>query len=72
MTARAGRLLGAGFAAAGRLPVINIAGCPIHPGWFVDTLLQIAAGGLTPGGPRRMGAPAGLYSLAGPPWLRPQ
>jgi Ni,Fe-hydrogenase I small subunit len=31
------------------LPVINIAGCPIHPGWFVDTLLQIAAGTLTPG-----------------------
>ncbi len=43
----AGGLLGAGFIAQGGLPVINIAGCPIHPGWFVDTILQLAAGDLT-------------------------
>jgi Ni,Fe-hydrogenase I small subunit len=23
-------------------------GCPIHPGWFVDTILQIAGGTMTP------------------------
>jgi hypothetical protein len=39
-----GGLLGEGFRARGGLPVINIAGCPIHPGWFVDTLMQIAGG----------------------------
>ena len=37
-----GGLLGPGFVAAGGLPGINIAGCPIHPGWFVDTVLQLA------------------------------
>ncbi|NBC35240.1 HupU protein [Novosphingobium sp. FSY-8] len=42
-----GGLLGTDFRGAAGLPVINIAGCPIHPGWFVDTLLQIAAGTLT-------------------------
>ncbi|NOW44210.1 NiFe hydrogenase small subunit HydA [Novosphingobium sp. SG751A] len=44
---RAGGLLGAGFRARGGLPVINIAGCPIHPGWFVDTILQLADGTLS-------------------------
>ncbi|MFA6220145.1 MAG: HupU protein [Erythrobacter sp.] len=41
-----GGLLGNDFRARSGLPVINIAGCPIHPGWFTDTLLQIAAGTL--------------------------
>ncbi|MEE3624070.1 HupU protein [Nitrospirillum sp. BR 11752] len=44
---RAGGLLGADFRSARGLPVINIAGCPIHPGWFTDTLLQIGAGTLS-------------------------
>lgn len=37
-----GGLLGAGFRARGGLPVINVAGCPTHPGWVVDTLLALA------------------------------
>lgn len=41
---RAGGLLGAGFRAAGGLPVINIAGCPTHPGWVTDSLMALAAG----------------------------
>jgi uptake hydrogenase small subunit len=43
---RAGGLLGRDFRSRKGLPVINIAGCPIHPGWLTDTLLQIAAGTL--------------------------
>ncbi len=39
-----GGLLGADFRARGGLPVINIAGCPTHPGWVVDTLMALAAG----------------------------
>lgn len=39
-----GGLLGPGFRAAGGLPVINIAGCPTHPDWVLDTLLALAAG----------------------------
>ena len=42
-----GGLLGPQFRAGGGLPVVNIAGCPIHPGWFTDTLLQYAADALT-------------------------
>ena len=41
---RPGGLLGAGFVARGGLPVINVAGCPTHPGWVVDTLMALAAG----------------------------
>lgn len=40
---RPGGLLGAGFTARGGLPVINVAGCPTHPGWVVDTLMALAA-----------------------------
>lgn len=39
-----GGLLGSDFRSAAGLPVINIAGCPIHPGWLCETLHQIAAG----------------------------
>jgi len=42
----AGGLLGADFRAASGLPVINIAGCPTHPGWVVETLMALAAGAL--------------------------
>jgi ferredoxin hydrogenase small subunit len=38
-----GGLLGAGFQAHGGLSVINIAGCPTHPAWVVDTLTALAA-----------------------------
>lgn len=42
-----GGLLGRGFVAAAGLPVVNVAGCPIHPGWVLDTLLAIALGGFS-------------------------
>ncbi|MBO6757321.1 MAG: HupU protein [Roseibium sp.] len=39
-----GGLLGADFRSRSGLPVINISGCPIHPGWLCETLHQIAMG----------------------------
>ncbi|MCR6668025.1 MAG: HupU protein [Methyloversatilis sp.] len=42
-----GGLLGSDFRAAGGLPVINIAGCPTHPSWVLDTLMALAADGFT-------------------------
>ncbi|MEW6690830.1 MAG: HupU protein [Pseudomonadota bacterium] len=39
-----GGLLGAEFVARGGLPVINVAGCPTHPGWVVETLAALATG----------------------------
>lgn len=44
-----GGLLGQGWLSEGGLPVINIAGCPVHPGWVTDTLALLAAGELNPG-----------------------
>eukprot|EP00825_Cyclidium_porcatum_P010887 TRINITY_DN15561_c0_g1_i2.p1 TRINITY_DN15561_c0_g1~~TRINITY_DN15561_c0_g1_i2.p1 ORF type:complete len:229 (+),score=34.02 TRINITY_DN15561_c0_g1_i2:193-879(+) len=41
-----GGLLGAGFQSSAELPVINIAGCPTHPGWVVDTLEKAALEGI--------------------------
>lgn len=41
---RPGGLLGAEFRARDGLPVINVAGCPTHPGWVVDTLMALAEG----------------------------
>ena len=41
-----GGLLGEAFVSAGGLPVVNIAGCPVHPGWVVDTLEKLALEGL--------------------------
>ena len=43
---RPGGLLGAHFRSGTGLPVINVAGCPTHPGWVLDTLMALAAGGL--------------------------
>ena len=45
-TAKAG-LLGEAFLARSALPVVNIAGCPTHPNWVTETLMQIAAGQFT-------------------------
>lgn len=42
----AGGLLGGEFRGRSGMPVINISGCPIHPGWVVETFLQIALGSL--------------------------
>ncbi len=43
---RPGGLLGGDWHATDGLPVINVAGCPVHPGWVTDTLAQLAAGTL--------------------------
>ncbi len=44
---KTGGLLTEEFRGQGGLPVINIAGCPVHPNWVVETLLQIAEEDLT-------------------------
>jgi ferredoxin hydrogenase small subunit len=41
-----GGLLGAAFRADSGLPVINVAGCPTHPGWVLDTLMALAGDAL--------------------------
>ena len=41
---RPGGLLGSDFRSASGLPVVNVAGCPTHPGWVLDTLMALAAG----------------------------
>jgi ferredoxin hydrogenase small subunit len=43
--ADAGGLLPAGWRARGGLPVVNVAGCPTHPGWVTETLALLAADG---------------------------
>ena len=40
---RPGGLLGADFRSRSGLPVVNVAGCPTHPGWVTDTLFALAA-----------------------------
>ncbi len=42
-----GGLLGKDWISRAGLPVINIAGCPIHPNWMIETLGQLALGDLT-------------------------
>jgi NiFe hydrogenase small subunit HydA len=44
--AEPGGLLGPGFRGRDGLPVVNISGCPIHPGWVVETLLMLGASAL--------------------------
>jgi ferredoxin hydrogenase small subunit len=39
-----GGLLGKNWVSIENLPVINIAGCPTHPNWVIETLAQIANG----------------------------
>jgi ferredoxin hydrogenase small subunit len=43
-----GGLLGHGWRDPDGLPVINVAGCPTHPGWVTDALVSIALGALAP------------------------
>jgi uptake hydrogenase small subunit len=43
---QAGGLLGPRYRSKLGLPVINIAGCPAHPGWITDTLMALALGSL--------------------------
>ncbi|HHO59427.1 MAG TPA: HupU protein, partial [Thiotrichales bacterium] len=40
---QAGGLLGKDWLSPAGLPVINIAGCPTHPSWVLETLAQLAA-----------------------------
>ena len=39
-----GGLLGRDYRDSNGLPVINIAGCPTHPNWVIETLAALAAG----------------------------
>lgn len=41
---RAGGLLGADWRGRDGLPVVNVAGCPTHPGWVLDTLAALSRG----------------------------
>ncbi len=43
-----GGLLGTQWRSPGDLPVINIAGCPTHPNWVIETLIQLAMDDLRP------------------------
>jgi len=45
-----GGLLGQDYRAGSGLPVVNIAGCPTHPNWVIETLAALAAGLLDPQG----------------------
>jgi len=42
-----GGLLNENWTGFGKLPVINIAGCPTHPNWVIETLIQLAMGELS-------------------------
>ncbi len=53
----AGGLLGAGYRSRGGLPVINVSGCPPHPGWITDTLTALALGALGENDLDRYGRP---------------
>ncbi len=44
--AQTGGLLGTDWRSDGGLPVVNIAGCPTHPNWVIETLGQLALGDL--------------------------
>lgn len=56
-----GGLLGENFRSEVGLPVVNIAGCPVHPGWVVDTLEQMAANALEADGLDELNRPL-LYA----------
>lgn len=43
-----GGALPAGFRGRAGLPVVNVAGCPTHPGWVTETLLMLANGTMGP------------------------
>ena len=39
---QAGGVLGGGWRSRAGLPVVNVAGCPTHPGWVLETLAALA------------------------------
>ena len=52
-----GGLLGADFRSRSGLPVINIPGCPVHPGWVTETLMQLSLGQFPASGLDEFGRP---------------
>ncbi|GEJ55289.1 HupU protein [Anaeromyxobacter diazotrophicus] len=52
-----GGLLGAEWRAPDGLPVVNVAGCPPHPDWMVETLVALGMGALGPADLDRLGRP---------------
>jgi ferredoxin hydrogenase small subunit len=46
LDAKPGGLLGTEFRSKSGLPVINVAGCPTHPGWVLDALMLLASDAL--------------------------
>ncbi|MEX0339475.1 MAG: HupU protein [Arenibacterium sp.] len=55
--ANAGGLLGQSFRGRAGLPVLNIAGCPTHPGWVTETLLMLAEEEMQPEALDALGRP---------------
>ena len=55
--ADAGGLLGEGYRSAAGLPVVNVAGCPTHPGWVLETLGLLAQDRLAEADLDRLGRP---------------
>lgn len=47
--AHPGGLFPADWLASGGMPVINVAGCPTHPGWVTETLLMLATDAMKEG-----------------------
>ncbi|MFA9461592.1 HupU protein [Thiohalorhabdus methylotrophus] len=43
---QSGGLLGDAYRSGAGLPVINVAGCPTHPGWVLETLMTLALDGM--------------------------
>jgi NiFe hydrogenase small subunit HydA len=52
-----GGALGRAYRSRAGLPVINVAGCPTHPNWVMETLMMIAEGGLGEGDLDRLRRP---------------
>jgi ferredoxin hydrogenase small subunit len=52
-----GGLLGCAWRDHVGLPVINVAGCPTHPGWVVETLVALAMGSFGPADLDALGRP---------------
>ena len=57
-----GGLLGPNYTSRSGLPVINIAGCPAHPDWIVETLITLISGKLDISGLDKYQRPEVFYS----------
>ena len=58
---QSGGLLGGAYRSRAGLPVINIAGCPTHPNWVLETLMALAGGEFDAGRIDALGRPR-LYA----------